>query len=76
MLTIIILVYQMDVERAFLDGTIGEEVYVKQPPCLENSKNPDKVYTLHGRKKFTSFTKHSMASSKLLKLGMIASSVF
>nr|GEV64859.1 putative ribonuclease H-like domain-containing protein [Tanacetum cinerariifolium] len=38
------LVYQMDVKSAFLYGTIGEEVYVCQPPGFEDPGNPDKVY--------------------------------
>nr|GEZ71159.1 hypothetical protein [Tanacetum cinerariifolium] len=38
------MVYQMDVKRAFLYGTIEEEVYVFQPLWFEDPDHPDKVY--------------------------------
>nr|GEV12574.1 hypothetical protein [Tanacetum cinerariifolium] len=38
------MVYQMDVKSSFLYGTIKEEVYVCQPPGLEDPDYPDKVY--------------------------------
>jgi hypothetical protein len=38
--------YQMDVKSAFQNGVIQEEVYVRQPPCFESRKYPDRVYKL------------------------------
>nr|GFA76898.1 uncharacterized mitochondrial protein AtMg00810-like [Tanacetum cinerariifolium] len=38
------MVYQMDVKRAFLYGTIKEEVYVCQPPRFKDPVYLDKVY--------------------------------
>jgi hypothetical protein len=38
--------YQMDVRSAFLNGVIHEEVFVRQPPCFESPKYPDRVYKL------------------------------
>ncbi|GJT22608.1 copia protein [Tanacetum coccineum] len=38
------MVYQMDVKSAFIYGRIEEEVYVCQPPGLEDPDYPDKVY--------------------------------
>ncbi|GJV13086.1 putative ribonuclease H-like domain-containing protein, partial [Tanacetum coccineum] len=38
------LVYHMDVKSAFLYGKIEEEVYVCQPPGLEDPDFPDRVY--------------------------------
>ncbi|GKD76892.1 putative ribonuclease H-like domain-containing protein [Tanacetum coccineum] len=37
-------VYQMDIKSSFLYGTIGEEVYVHQPPGFVDHAYPNKVY--------------------------------
>ncbi|KAJ9547256.1 hypothetical protein OSB04_019799 [Centaurea solstitialis] len=39
-------VFQMDVNSAFLNGKLKEEVYVKQPPSFESDKYPNHVYFL------------------------------
>jgi hypothetical protein len=36
----------MDVKSVFLNSTLNELVYVKQPPGFENPKFPDHVYKL------------------------------
>jgi hypothetical protein len=38
--------YKMDVKSAFLNGPIMEEVYVEQPPGVEDSEYPNHVYKL------------------------------
>ena len=49
-----LILYQMDVKSAFLNGVISEEVFVKQPPDFEDLKHPNNVYKLkkllHGLK--------------------------
>jgi len=41
-----IILYQMNVKSEFLNEVIEEEVFVKQPPGLEDLKHPDNVYKL------------------------------
>jgi hypothetical protein len=39
--------YQMDVNRALLNGPIKEEVYLEQPPDFKSEGYPNHVYKLH-----------------------------
>nr|GEY90163.1 hypothetical protein [Tanacetum cinerariifolium] len=41
-----IVVYQMDVKTAFLNGTLREEVYISQPNGFVDQDNPNHVYKL------------------------------
>ncbi|CAA0811305.1 cysteine-rich RLK (RECEPTOR-like protein kinase) 8, partial [Striga hermonthica] len=40
------IIYQMDVNSAFLNGILHEESYVKQPEGFKDPKNPNHVYRL------------------------------
>ncbi|GJV96365.1 putative ribonuclease H-like domain-containing protein [Tanacetum coccineum] len=39
-------IYQMDIQTAFLNGPLKEEVYVNQPDEFVDTHHPDKVYRL------------------------------
>nr|GEU86307.1 putative ribonuclease H-like domain-containing protein [Tanacetum cinerariifolium] len=66
------LVYQMDVESAFLYGRIKEEVYVCQPPGFEDPHYPDKVYkvekALYGKIDQTLFIKRQKEDLLLVQV--------
>nr|GEW60894.1 retrovirus-related Pol polyprotein from transposon TNT 1-94 [Tanacetum cinerariifolium] len=62
-------VYQMDVKTAFLNGNLREEVYVSQPDGFVDQDNPNRVYklkkALYGLKQ-ASRASYDMLSSFLL----------
>ena len=39
-------IFQMDVESAFLNGYLKDEVYIEQPPCFKISERKIMVYRL------------------------------
>nr|GFA30559.1 retrovirus-related Pol polyprotein from transposon TNT 1-94 [Tanacetum cinerariifolium] len=62
-------VYQMDLKTAFLNGNLREDVYVSQPDGFVDSDNPNHVYKLKKalyRLKQASRAWHDMLSSFLL----------
>ncbi|GKA22284.1 retrovirus-related pol polyprotein from transposon TNT 1-94 [Tanacetum coccineum] len=49
------IVYQMDVESAFLNGKLKEEVYVKQPPGFRETMSSQTMYAKLVQSTFTEF---------------------
>jgi len=41
------MLYQMDIKDAFLNGIIKEDVYMEQPPGFESSIYPHHVFKLN-----------------------------
>jgi hypothetical protein len=70
--------YQMDMKSAFLNCVIQEEVYVRQPPDLENPKYPHRVYkrskALYGLKQ-ASWVWYARLKTFLLDHGYMMGSV-
>jgi hypothetical protein len=68
----------MDVKSALLNGVIQEEVYVRQPPGVENPKYPNRVYklskALYGLKK-VSRAWYARLKTFLLDHGFVMGSV-
>ncbi|WVZ75671.1 LOW QUALITY PROTEIN: hypothetical protein U9M48_023706 [Paspalum notatum var. saurae] len=69
---------QIDVKSAFLNGFIGEEVFVRQPPGFESARFPDRVYklrkALYGLKQAPRAW-YARLKSFLLKSGFVMGSV-
>ncbi|WVZ52925.1 hypothetical protein U9M48_003924 [Paspalum notatum var. saurae] len=69
---------QMDVNSAFLNGFIEEEIYVRQPPSFESARFPDRVYklrkALYGLKQAPRAW-YARLKSFLLKSGFVMGSV-
>ncbi|GKD89258.1 retrovirus-related pol polyprotein from transposon TNT 1-94 [Tanacetum coccineum] len=59
------IVYQMDVKTAFLNGILREEVYVSQPDGFVDPDNPNHVYRL---KKALYGLKHALTDSAIPRI--------
>ncbi|WVZ93842.1 LOW QUALITY PROTEIN: hypothetical protein U9M48_039796 [Paspalum notatum var. saurae] len=66
---------QMDVNSAFLNGFIEEEVYVRQPPGFESAKFPDRVYKLRKSLYGLKQAPRAWLKSFLFKSGFVMGSV-
>jgi histone deacetylase 1/2 len=67
---------QLDIQNAFLNGVLDEEVYMRQPPGFEDASNPGHlcrlVKAIYGIKQ-APWAWHARLSSVLGKLGLKAS---